>query len=63
MEAPANVVRAIAGAPTSPLRDSLLAALGYSPTLDRVSSEQQRQGAADVRAWYDEKFTGEITWQ
>lgn len=65
MEAPANVVRAIAGAPDSPLRNSLLASLGYDKSLARLSGEQQRQGQLEVRAWYDEKFMekDELQWQ
>lgn len=64
MEAPANVVRAIAGAPAGYLRNSLLASLGYDSELDRVSGERQREGKAEVEAWYNEHFTEreELAW-
>jgi hypothetical protein len=59
ISAPENVVRAIAAAPKTQIRDILLAALGFDPDLKTLTTEQQNRGQEDLRTWF-QSDKGEI---
>lgn len=63
MGAPENIVRAIAGTPQGGFRDTLLAALGYSPELAPVSEIERIRANKQIRTLLDDgqSTQGEIS--
>ena len=62
ISAPENVVRALAAAPQTQIRDITLAALGFTPDLKAISPEQRRVAESDLQVWFDagDSTQGEI---
>lgn len=51
--APENVVRAIAAAPQTQIRDITLGALGFKPNLEVISPELRQAAEKELNIWFE----------